>query len=327
MDESAYRTRPFVDADYAIDARLDEQWEPGFNNTAEEIRDWETADSREPGRLLYRLVVEDRASGEGVAVGRLAHTSWNYHPTKYQLMVLVDQTHRRRGIGGYLFARLEHEAVGRGATHLWTSIREDDPAGTRFFAAHGFRRQRRTWRSVLDVSDPRVDAFADRGPALEARGIHIASLSDEGVGDPVVLHRLYDLGMSSGADVPRQGEYHKVSYDTWLAMDIQNVRAMPEASFLARSGDRYVGVTLVERELGRPETAHVGYTGTDREFRGLGIATELKRRAALYLRVHGIRYLSTGNDSENVPIWAINEKMGFQRKIAWVHGEKSLGEP
>jgi len=83
-------------------------------------------------------------------------------------------------------------------------------------------------------------------------------------------------------------------------------------------------MSSLERDLARPDTLRVGYTGTHPDFRGRGIGTELKRRAAHFARGRGFRYLIAGNDSLNGPILAINRRLGFRPETVWIQGEKSL---
>jgi len=85
-----------------------------------------------------------------------------------------------------------------------------------------------------------------------------------------------------------------------------------------------VAWSSLQRMRGLPDTLDIGFTGTLPEFRGRGIASELKRRAVVYARDHGYRYLVTGNDSLNPRIWAINQKLGFQKWSVLVQAEKLL---
>ncbi|MGD0257580.1 MAG: GNAT family N-acetyltransferase [Thermoplasmata archaeon] len=324
MDLDRYAIRPFAETDYDAEARLDELTDPGFAHTAEEIRHWDHLEQLVPGRFRLQLVVDERSTGRTVAFGDLSHSSFNFHPDKYWISATVDPAHQAQGIGTELYSRLERAAVEQKAICLWTSARADDPRGVRFIERNGFATLRKTWRSRLDVTEANLEALPDRTAALAGEGIRVSTLAEEGRNRPEVRRRIYDLSRVASADVPRLGDYTPVSFEQFVQIDIESPDSLPEAFFLAARGDQFVGLTVLGREPQRPDTLHVGFTGTHPEFRGRGIASELKRRAVEYARDRGIRYLVTNNDSLNRPIWAINEKLGFRKMTTWLQGEKGL---
>jgi len=116
------------------------------------------------------------------------------------------------------------------------------------------------------------------------------------------------------------------TFEQFLDATFRHPAFLPEATLVARAGDRYVSVTSLETVEGESGTLHVGYTGTLREFRGQGLATELKRRAIGYAKTHGYRYVTTDNDSLNAPIMRINETLGFRVERTTIRGEKALRE-
>ncbi len=325
MDRGLFAVRPFVATDYEAEARLDAQTDPGFTRTAEEIRHWQESESAIPGHHRSMLVAEERRSGAVVAYGELAHTSFDFHPQKYWIAAVVDPAFWGRGIGSALYGTLESEAVARRALCLWSSVREDDVPAVRFFERHGFRTVRKTWRSRLDLATYNPSALPDRSKELAEAGIRFTTLAAEGSDRPDVRRRTYELSRAASKDVPRLGEYTPISFEQFVQIEIETPAALPEAFFLAAHGDRYVGHTTLQRELLRPDSLHVGFTGTHPDFRGRGIASELKRTAVEYARGRGARYLVTYNDSLNRPMWAINEKLGFRRQVTWLMGEKALG--
>jgi mycothiol synthase len=324
VDRERYSVRPFVSADYEAEARLDERVDPGFTHTAAEIQHWQEAEAARPGHFRRTVVVEDRRSGAVVAYGDLAHTSFNYHPDKYWISAVVDPDFQQRGIGTELYSLLEREAVGRAATHLWTSVRDDDVRSVRFLERNGFTAARSVWRSRLDVARAHLDAFPDRARALADEGIRFTTLAAEGADRPDVRHRVHELSERASRDVPRLGEYSPTSFEQWVQIDVDHPTAILDGFFLAARGEAYVGLTTLTRMPTQPDTFGVGFTGTDPAFRGRGIASELKRRAVEYARDRGVRYLVTHNDSLNGPMWAINEKLGFEKMVTRREGEKVL---
>ena len=116
------------------------------------------------------------------------------------------------------------------------------------------------------------------------------------------------------------------TFEQFLDVTFRHPAFLPEATMVARVGDRYVSETSLETVPGEGDTLHIGYTGTLREFRGQGLATELKHRAIGYAKAHGYRYVTTDNDSLNTPILRINQALGFRIERTTIRGEKLLKE-
>ena len=318
-----YVVREFVASDYDAIARIGQRISPDLANSAEEIRHfWEAFAAPHLDHL--RLVAETPGERTVVAWGSLEQRPLNHVPGKYWVEVVVDPEHRRQGLGQRLYDQLETEAARRGARGLWATARAEDPASLAFFQRQGFLEQRRVWRSRLELANANLAALGDRSEALARAGIRFTTLAEEGADRDDVRRRYYTLQSAAGRDVPVLGSHSVVSYEQFLRLEFDHPGYLPEATFFAESGGRYVGVTSLDRPRRMPEELHVGFTGVLREFRGQGIAIELKRRSILYAREHGYRTMRTGNDSLNLPIRSINERLGFRPVETMVHGEKSL---
>jgi RimJ/RimL family protein N-acetyltransferase len=325
MDLVTYTIRPFVESDYDGVARINALIDPEHPETAEESRRWADVITGTPGRLMHKLVAEEARSGQTVGWGGLTHVLWSYHPDKYYIRAAVDPAHRGRGIGQELYTRLEKEAFDRNAVCLWSGAREDDDAGVRFLDRHGFLTLRKIWLSRLDLTGLDLSSFPDRSRDLQDRGIRITTVAAEGFHRSEVQRRVYDLVRVTAEDVPRVGEYTPATFEEFVALELQEPKILPDAFFLACQGEEYVGLTSLQREPGLSDTLGISFTGTLPNFRGQGIASELKRQAVEYARTQGTyRYIITGNDSLNPRIWAINEKLGFRREQTWLSAEKSL---
>jgi mycothiol synthase len=323
MDDGRYRIREFQPEDFPAEARLSNRVDPEEPRTAEELQHWE--ESMAAPHLIHRkFVAEERVSGAMVAGGELMQVPFNYHPRRFWASVQVDPDHRRRGIGQRLYDVVEREATERAAIGLWGSARAEDPPSVRFLQRQGFVEQRRVWVSRLELARADLSVLIDRSAALAAQGIRFSTLAAEGPDRPEVRERFYRVWDTSGLDVPVVGTHTSVPFEQFVRLEFEGPDFCPEAVFLAIHDDEYVGVTANNRSAGDPGTLWVGFTGTLRAYRGRGIASELKRRAIEYARTHGYRYMRTGNDSLNAPIWAINERLGFLRLRTWIQAEKAL---
>jgi mycothiol synthase len=324
MDPAKYTIRPHAERDYDAVARINAVLEPRIPQSADELRHWDSVLAQAPDRFNSKLVVEESGSGEVVAWGTVGHTLFNYHPDKYWVQVAVLPSHQGQGVGREVYRLLEHEALDRHAAGFLSSVREGNLPGTRFAERRGFVAQRKVWMSRLDLTQLDLSHFPDRSKTLSDQGIRFSTLAEEGAQRPELLRSLYEVGRTTGEDVPRVGEYSPYTFDEFVSIDATGPKAIPEAFFLALQGAECVAWSTLEREIGSSDTIGIGYTGTLRRFRGRGIASELKRRAVTYAKSHGYRSIITHNDSTNEPIWAINRKLGFRPEITWVQLEKRL---
>ena len=320
-----YVIRPATAADVDLEARIWTESEPDEPLSADQVRRWRGL-FRDPRLYLYELVVEDwELGGEGVAFGGLSHSPSSFATDQYWISVRVDAAHRGLGIGTMLYRALEEQGVQRTARVLWAAVRTDDARGVRFFERAGFEERRRLWVSRLDVAAARLPDPAAHRDEWTSAGVEFSTLREADAARPEVRELLYRLWTAASEDVPRLGEYTPVTYEQFVNVILRadQPAATSDVVFLARVADEYVGVTTLEHGSGAG-TLEVGFTGTLRAHRGKGIAAELKRRAVEYAQDHGYRYLVTRNDSENRPLWAINERMGFRPIRTWVQGEKVL---
>jgi mycothiol synthase len=323
MDPDRYELREFRDADCEALAELQSRVLPDRPYSATEVRHYLQL-ANGPRNNARRLCVIERHSEALVGFGALEQLPFNYHPDKYWTGVEVDPDHRSHGIGSALFELLEREARDRGALALWAVVRSDQEGGVRFFQRQGFQESRRVRMSIIQIRSMALTDLPDRATGLAVAGIRWTTLAAEGADVEEVRRRYFRLHEASTRDMPTIGERTSLSFEQFLQLEMGSPGYMPEATFLARVGEEYVGVTTLERQSANPRVLRVGYTGTDPRFRGRGIATELKRRSLEFARDNGFEAVETGNDFENARIWAINEHVGFRTIRALINGEKAL---
>lgn len=324
MDESVYRLRDLQDSDFAAVARIWTANDAEYPITEEEIRLMYRG-SAQPRFVQHRRVVELVGEGSVVATGSLWQVGLAYDPERAWAGVIVDPNHHRRGVGRRLYEDLEAAARRLQLKALWAGVRADDPRAVAFFERAGFREKRRRWTSRLEVSTV-PDGGRPRSPERWAEeGIVFTTIGEEGPDRPEVRQRLFRAFTTTISDAPHIGGQTQYTFDEFETMSFGGGPGyIPEGMFVARVGDEYVAYSLLFRHAAEPEVLHVSATATRREYRGQGLAGELKRRSIDFARRNGYRYIETDNDSENERIWSINRQLGFRQLRIQILGEKSL---
>jgi len=86
----------------------------------------------------------------------------------------------------------------------------------------------------------------------------------------------------------------------------------PEALFLARRSERYVGYACLNVAESDGVTVVHGWTGVRPEDRRHGLATTLKLRAAAWAKARGYRRIVTSPRATNAASLAANARVGYQ---------------
>ena len=322
MNQRVYRIRPFEPRDYPDEARIQSRVDPETIFTPEEIRHFDE-NLFAPPMTHFKVVAEERSQARAIGFGYLSSDIESFDPQTFWVGVVVDPSHQGRGVGIALAAEIGLEAERRHARRLWAVVRVVDDRAVRFLNQQGFSERHRAWRSSLDLSTATV--LPDRTQELTREGFSFTTLARENLESPELLRELYDLTNATSADEPRLGEYTPITFEQFVQRDLRGPAFLPDAYFLARYAERLVALSVLWRANGEADALRQAFTGTRREFRGRGIATELKRRSVEYGRAHGYRRIRTGNDSRNSPMLAINRKLGFRPEVALLVAERNLG--
>lgn len=302
-------------ADYRGVVELDNAVDPEHRYTADQLRyDLENFDTR---KYVLRYVLAE-AEERIVGYACYHHMPYRFHPQRFWIWVAVHPDFQGRGIGSALYARIFRELEERSAQWLHTSAWETWGASRKFLEKRGFREVRRSWESHLEVQkfDPRpFQKYLAR--AVES-GIIFTTLAQEQKTEPDWLTKIHELHTLLMADVPSSSPYTPVPLDHFRRVLIEHPDLLPDGFFIAKAGDLYVGESFVFRVPAEPGHLSQALTGVRRKYRGKGIAIALKLHVILYAKTHGYTLIKTWNDSENLPILSLNEKLGFVRQPAWI---------
>jgi GNAT superfamily N-acetyltransferase len=315
------KLREFEPQDYEALVEIDHAIYPEYRYSVEEWRyDDEHFDRKK--YVLKRYVTE--VEGKTVGYAKYRHSPHMFHPKRFWTGVYVHPQWQQRGIGSRLYEQLMEDLKELEAELLWASAREDKPKGISFAEHRGFRERMREWESWLDVEEVDLSKFEEYAEQARSSGIEIATLAAERERDSQCLEKLYELYNLIMADVPSPAPYTAPSFEHFLENNIEHPDVIPEGFFIAKDGELYVGQSDLWLSKEEPHDLYQGLTGVRREYRHRGIAIALKLRTVEYAKEHDFKVIKTWNNSSNVGMLHINQRLGFARRPAWITLEKKL---
>ncbi len=307
--------REFTPDDYVAIAEINNAIYPDYRYSADEIRyDDEHFDRTQYIFKRYVAQVGQRVVG----YAEYNHMPHMFHPQKFWVYIGVHPDFQRQGIGRALYERIVSDLLELKAVRAFASAREDYPRSIAFLQKNGFSETRRTWESRLSVNTFDFSKFAHYLERFSAHGLTITTLAEERQSDPNCLKKLHELYVVIMEDVPHPDQYTPVDFEHFLRYSVEHPDAIAEGYFIAKDGEKYIGQSNLRRSKDEPKDLYQGLTGVRREYRGKSVAMALKLKTIEYARAHGYEIIKTWNDSTNVGMLAINEKLGFVRQPAWI---------
>lgn len=124
-----------------------------------------------------------------------------------------------------------------------------------------------------------------------------------------LLRGVYEVESLASRDEPGF-EGHTPCWDEWRDEFLQSAGIKLVA--LALDGDHVVGTSQVSLPQVPGAGAHTNFTGVLRDYRGRGLALALKFLTMEAVHARGIPTMTATNDSSNLPMLAVNRKLGYQ---------------
>lgn len=274
-----------------------------YPDRTRETNTWALAEQEEAAR---RWVVTDEMPERVIGYSSI----WRVRPGKFRLDLIIHPDWRRRSIGTQL---LKHLVEGAGeAVTLQARADDDANESLTFLERRGFAETMRMHRLVLRVAEADLTSFTDSETQLARRGMIITTLRNEEIGNPRLWEQLCDLynDVRHGwPDPDPGGPTELLSLDETRKM-LNHLDCLPEAFFIAKQGEVYLGFT-----------GGIG-TGVRPACRNQGIATALKVRAIAAARDRNCEMMHTS--SGNPAMVRVNEKLGFRRVSTEVRLVKRL---
>jgi len=275
---------------------------------------------RDPKFKTQRWVAIEK--DEIVGAGYYTQSNWFAHPQKFMIWVGVHPRHQRSGIGSALYETIMHGLRSFDPLALRTHATEDYPQSIRFLEKRGFQEVIRDIPSELNVQAFDLTRFTGLEDRFRGNGIEIKTLP-ELESDPERNRKLYDLDWELSMSVPGDlaAGMGRRGLDKYVEYAITGPSVIPEGFSVAVKDDEYVGLShiLISK---KGSALYQGLTGVTPEYRRLGIGLAMKVRGIKYAQTHGYATLFAENDAKNIPMLAMNERLGFVRKPDLITFEK-----
>jgi mycothiol synthase len=257
-------------------------------------------------RPIWSVAVVD---GEPVGLGRDEPQVFGSRPGLRRTWIGVRPDLRRRGIGSRLWQEIESHAQDAGGRTLRSWAVSNAPEGERFLLARGFARVHRELQSWVDPISVDADQLQRSTDDARKRGFRVRILRE-------VLPRmeadLRHLFLAADRDVPgRTAATPTVVASTFRRVILRNPLLDQDCSTVVLFGDEPVALSWLKGDLGLGRYG-VEFTATAPAWRGHGLATLAKLSALQLVARAGVRWVGTANDENNLPMLAVNRRLGHR---------------
>lgn len=256
--------------------------------------------------------------GRAVAVVGSIHAPWEKLPDRHcEVEVWLDRSLHSRDLVDELYGWIEQRAIEQGAWLLLTYCGEDEPEVLGALEGRGYTRERteKLWELDLRTHGPAlVEQAAAARSDMDREGIRLLTVAEWN--DPAALRKLYELNERTVQDVPHSLPIVREQFEDFEKR-IHAPDRMLDRWWIGLDGDRPVAMSFLKFPPVRG-TTWTGYTCTDREYRGRGIARAVKLQTLAQAAGLGVPVVCTDNDAENAPMLHINERLGYVRRPGFV---------
>ncbi|MFN7949888.1 MAG: GNAT family N-acetyltransferase [Blastocatellia bacterium] len=321
-DAVSARLRPFAAAEWGLVSAFVYGLEPDFRQDEETwLQNRQQFDESRYRRRQY--IAEQAGTQQMVGYGAIEQTIFL---PRYRLFLAAEPEALRAGVGDVLLDQLLEDLRAAGAIKVWHRNYAQRTEVLDFLAARGFVETARVWDLRLEVAQVDTTPFLPLLERLASRGITITTVAAERERDADCLHKLHAFLNEVKADDPQRQLFTPAPLEAVVRW-FERRDVLPDACFIAKCGEEYVGFTDLNHLEPIPRGIMHGFTGVARAHRRQGVATALKIRAIEYAHAHGYQIIRAFNPPAHAGALALNEKLGFQRRYCYVTVEKFIREP
>ena len=273
--------------------------------------------------FAYGRFIAER-SGASIAFLAWVHGPWQEVKDGHcEVEVWLRQDALDRELLVEMFSWIGEQAEAEQPRVFLAYCAEDEAEMLEALAALGYRRERveRSWELDLNAHGRRLVSEATQARSqMEAAGIRCMTLADWHDADRV--KKLYELNERTIQDVPHTLTIVREAFEDFARrLDAPDRRH--DSYWIALDGDRAVAMSFLKFPPVRGPV-WTGYTCTDADFRGRGIARAIKLQSLAQAVELGIPFVCTDNDSENAPMLHINEALGYRPRPGFVEHHKRV---
>jgi len=309
---------PATSAHYSGIAAVINSLYPDNGSSVEEIAEGDRR--RDPKFKFQRWIAIEQDLVVGT--GHYTQSIWFAHPQKFMLWIGVLPGHQGRGTGSALYETIMQGLQPFDPLALRATATEDRPQSMQFLEKRGFQEVIRDIRSELNVQAFDLTRFTGLEDCFREAGIEIKTLP-ELENDPERNRKLYDLDWEMSLSVPGDlaAGIGRRGLEKFVEYAITGPSALPDGFFVAVKGEEYIGLSHVLLSR-KGVSLYQGLTGVKPQYRRLGIGLALKIRVIAYAQAAGYAIIVAENDAKNIPMLAMNERLGYVRKPDLITFEK-----
>ncbi len=280
------------------------------------LRERKQVDERRCLRRHY-VVVDSQARA---IVGYGAVEQQGPDARRLRLYLLVYPGYLRSGVGRALYGQLMNDVQALNVASLWMREHQQDSELIGFMQERGFVQTRLTRELRLSLAKANVGQMVPILEEVATRGIIITTLEEERARAPNFARRLHEL-----YNAVQDSAFAPLTFEAFVQR-LERPRIMPQGFFVAREGDRLIGLSALAYIEGDTEQALQHWTGVLPAYRRQHIATALRLCAIDAAQRLGYQALITYADHSAPLMLALNEKLGFERSFNYVTLEKTVQE-
>ena len=270
-----------------------------------------TPEDVEAWKRVSIATVELLGSVDGIDAGSVAAAVQTPRPHLATILLTVLPHLRRRGVGSALYEAAAAWSNEHGVRELETRVEADDEQSLAFAERRGFREHARDVELELDVASVHLPSVEPPG------GIEILLLADH----PELARGVYDVASTALRDVPGNDDWIAPPFEQFSESHLRGL-----AIHVAVEGPDVVGYAKLHAYPDGVSAEH-GMTAVQRNRRGRGVATALKRAQIRWAEANGIVRLTAANDERNAPMRGINEALGYVLRPGRVHLRRPATAP